>query len=208
MSGGVVLVAMPWEMLAMPSIQLGTLHALLAGEGIEVHSRSSKLAFWEHCLAADTGGDGALALEDYDTVALSHWDIGLGDWIFAPENGSDDGWLRERGVPHALLAKVSRMRELVPSFLDAECDAVLALAPAVVGFTSTFNQNLPSLALATRIKARDPNVRIVFGGANCDGPMGAALLHAFPQVDVVVRGEAEPVLPSLMRDLLAEAPLP
>ena len=37
--------------------------------------------------------------------------------------------------------------------------------------------------------------------------MGAALLHSFPWVDVVVRGEAELILPGLVRDLLAQRPL-
>ena len=35
-----------------------------------------------------------------------------------------------------------------------------------------------------------------------DGPMGAALQRAFPFIDVVVRGEGEPELAELMRDLL------
>jgi ribosomal peptide maturation radical SAM protein 1 len=50
-------------------------------------------------------------------------------------------------------------------------------------------------------------VRIVFGGANCEGTMGAALHRAFPVVDVVVRGEGERVLPELVRDLLASRPV-
>jgi ribosomal peptide maturation radical SAM protein 1 len=43
----------------------------------------------------------------------------------------------------------------------------------------------------------------MFGGANCEGPMGAALHREFPWVDVVVRGEAERVLPPLVDELLA-----
>ena len=53
----------------------------------------------------------------------------------------------------------------------------------------------------------DSAVAVVFGGANCDGPMGAALHRAFPWVDVVVRGEAEIVLPDLMRDLCEGRPV-
>ena len=57
------------------------------------------------------------------------------------------------------------------------------------------------------LRAADPSVKIVFAGANCAGAMGAALLRSFPWVDVVVRGEAELVLPALVRDLLAKEPL-
>lgn len=72
-----------------------------------------------------------------------------------------------------------------------------------MGFSSTFSQNVPSLVLAKTLKQRNPSLIVVFGGGNCDGPMGAALHRAFPWVDVVVRGEAERVLPELVRDLLA-----
>jgi ribosomal peptide maturation radical SAM protein 1 len=82
-------------------------------------------------------------------------------------------------------------------------DEIRAIGPKVVGFTSTSNQNVPSLVLAKILKSRDPSLAIVFGGANCDGPMGAALHRAFPWVDVVVRGEAERILPDLVRDLVA-----
>ena len=37
---------------------------------------------------------------------------------------------------------------------------------AIVGFTSTFEQNIASLSLARRIKMLHPNIAIVFGGAN------------------------------------------
>jgi ribosomal peptide maturation radical SAM protein 1 len=66
---------------------------------------------------------------------------------------------------------------------------------------------VPSVVLANLLKERDPSMAIMFGGANCDGPMGAALHRAFPWVDVVVRGEAEQVLPGLVKDLLAGGPV-
>ncbi len=50
-------------------------------------------------------------------------------------------------------------------------------------------------------------MRIVFGGANCEGAMGAALHRAFPVIDVVVRGEGEQVLPELALDLLSGRPV-
>ncbi|MFI5075955.1 MAG: RiPP maturation radical SAM C-methyltransferase [Vicinamibacteria bacterium] len=206
MTGGVLLVAMPWEMLAFPSIQLGTLEALLAREGLPVASRSAKLPFWDHCLTATRGEASPLALDDYDEIALSHWRLGLGDWLFAEPSAASDApylaLLREAGVGEAVIAKAERIRSLVPAFLDAECEAILADRPAVVGFTTTFNQTLPSVALARRLKARAPATWIVFGGANCDGPMGPAHLRAFACVDAVVRGEAEVVLPGLIREVL------
>mgnify|MGYP002623966348 CR=1 FL=1 len=90
------------------------------------------------------------------------------------------------------------MRGYAEEFVDLVVTEVLARAPSLVGFSTTFMQNVPSLAVAKRIKARDPGVRIVFGGGNCDGPMGAALHRNYPFVDFVVRGEGEEVFPRLI----------
>ncbi len=61
----------------------------------------------------------------------------------------------------------------------------------IVGFTSVYSQQVASLALARRIKQRFPDKVIAFGGANCEGVMGRALLRLFPFVDWVFNGEAD-----------------
>ena len=71
----------------------------------------------------------------------------------------------------------------------------------VVGFSSTFNQNLASLALARRLKQRWPHLAIVFGGPNAEGPMGEELLRQFPFVGYVVSGEGDVALPALVHAL-------
>lgn len=211
---GVMLVAMPWELLTIPSIQLGVLRSVLEQVGIVTEVRSLKLAFMDHCLAATAGRpeEEQIGIADYDRVACQHSHVGLGDWIFAippfhqVTRESDDeyiGYLRRNGIPKPDIAKAVAMRGLVPAFLERCADEILTAAPRVVGFTSAFSQNVPSLVLAKLLKERDPALVIVFGGANCEGPMGAALHRAFPWVDVVVRGEAERVLPDLMQDLFA-----
>jgi len=144
-------------------------------------------------------------------VDEKNFPLGLGDWIFAvpPFRDAPDhdiqylAHLRQQNVPEPEVATALTMRALVPAFLERTADDVLAAGPRVVGFSSTFSQNVPSLVLAKMLKQRNPSLAIVFGGGNCDGPMGAALHRAFPWVDVVVRGEGERVLPGLVRDLLA-----
>jgi ribosomal peptide maturation radical SAM protein 1 len=69
---------------------------------------------------------------------------------------------------------------------------------AVVGFTSTFEQNVASLALAARIKQRHPDVVTVFGGANYDGTMGPEFVRAFDCIDYAVVGEGEQALAALV----------
>ena len=45
--GGVALVGMPWEPLSLPSLQVGTLTAVLERAGLRVEARSLHLAFME-----------------------------------------------------------------------------------------------------------------------------------------------------------------
>jgi len=73
----------------------------------------------------------------------------------------------------------------------------------IVGFTTTFNQTIPSIALARIAKQQLPETMIVFGGANCQQPMGPALMRAFPVIDYVVSGEGEEAFPSLVKALLS-----
>jgi ribosomal peptide maturation radical SAM protein 1 len=214
----VLLIAMPWHYVSTPSIQVGTLQAVLEDAGIHTRTATLALAFVEHCVVATASWpvEARIGLADYDAVATGQSGVGLGDWIFAvppfrdPTPEADAGYLevlRDAGLPEPLIGKALAMRGLVPAFLEAAAADVLATGARVIGFTSTFNQNVPSLALARRLKERDPSLAVVFGGANCEGSMGAALHRQFPWVDVVVRGEAEAVLPGLVRDLLAGGPV-
>ncbi len=208
-----MLIDMPWSMPNGPSIQLGILQSVLRRANVRSEVRSFNLAFMDHLASADADkpADDRFSFEDYLDVAENHYKVGLGDWIFAvaPFRSSGDWEQRylefflANGGREEILAKAVRMRRLVPSFLERCAEEVLTTAPSVVGFTTTFSQNVPSLVLAKLLKSRDPSLQIVFGGSNCDGPMGEALHRAFPWVDVVVRGEGERVLPELVRDLFA-----
>jgi ribosomal peptide maturation radical SAM protein 1 len=73
----------------------------------------------------------------------------------------------------------------------------------IVGFASTFEESLASLALARRVKALDPRLVIVFGGANWEGEMGQELHRRFLYVDVVCAGEADESFPAAVEALAA-----
>jgi ribosomal peptide maturation radical SAM protein 1 len=208
---------MPWHRLSTPSIQLGLLRSVLDRAGIATHVATLALAFMEHCRAASSGlAEGErIGLADYAAIADEHYRFGLGDWIFAvppfrdaPESDARYlEFLRARHVGESDIGKALTMRRLVPAFVERMADEIIAAGPRVVGFTSTFNQTVASLVLAKLLKQRDPSIAIVLGGANCDGPMGAALHRTSSWIDVVVRGEAEGVLVDLIRDLLAGGPV-
>ena len=213
----VLLIAMPWQWLSTPSLQIGLLQTILEQAGIPTEARTLSLAFMDHCYQETSGLPEAdrIGVADYDAITTEYDDFGVGDWIFSVPPFRDDpasdalylAGLRERGVREAIIAKAQTMRGLVPSFLETAANEILAASPRVVGFTTTFGQNIPSLVLAKILKQRDPSLAVVFGGTNCDGSMGAALHRAFPWIDVVVRGEAERVAAGVMRDLIDRKPV-
>lgn len=75
-----------------------------------------------------------------------------------------------------------------------------------IGFTSTFQQNTASLAFARLLKEAYPETAILFGGANCEGSMGAQLLKSFPWIDYVCTGEGDDVVPELAQELAGLRP--
>jgi ribosomal peptide maturation radical SAM protein 1 len=201
-----LLIAMPWAEPGLPSIQLGILRPVAGSAGIQVDVRSYYLAWLEHLL------HNGLTVDDYMAIGTKHFGMGLGDWIFAvsPLRNTDPeldarflDWVRARGAAAPLIETVLRMRSLAPGFISSCADDLLAAAPRVVGFTIIFDQTVPSLALARALKLRRPDLHVMFGGACCEGPMGAALHRTFPWIDTVVRGYAERVLPEIMRDILS-----
>ena len=105
-------------------------------------------------------------------------------------------WLNSRN-------RVRELRSIAESFIDSCAAAIENINPKVLGFSSTFQQNLASLALAKQIKARKPDIFIAFGGANCEGEMGRGLFSSFPFLDAVVSGPGEVVFPALVSDILA-----
>lgn len=196
-----VLAAMPWQSLDCPSLPIALLNASAVAAGFAPAEAYHGNLHWAEFLLAATGGE--IGPPEYTEIADNGLFDSLGDWAFTGVLHDDDQfgvaalheYARDRGVD---ITAAGRMREHARDFVDAAAARILATGPAVVGFTSTFMQNVPSLATAKRIKELDPGVRVVFGGGNCDGVMGTALHRSFPFVDFVVRGEGEVAWPALL----------
>jgi ribosomal peptide maturation radical SAM protein 1 len=91
---------------------------------------------------------------------------------------------------------------IAPKFLTWALTSIDWGQYKLVGFTSTFDQNVASLTMAKLIKDLYPHVTIVFGGANFDDEMGLEYFRAFSFIDHVVCGEGEEVFPALVRQIL------
>jgi ribosomal peptide maturation radical SAM protein 1 len=125
-------------------------------------------------------------------------------WIESAATGGDAG---RSGMLEQWSARQEGLRaaiEEAPAVVSAWADEVLAGAPRVLGFTSTFQQSSAALALAQEVRRRvgPDEVAILFGGANCEDDMGRALSESFPFIDCVVSGEAEEVIVGIVRPLV------
>lgn len=93
--------------------------------------------------------------------------------------------------------------EHVPAFIDDIADTIASMQPAIVGFSSVFQQTIASVALARAVRDRLPNAVLLLGGANVAAPMGEAIAATTDAFDYVVSGEGEVGLPDLVGRLLA-----
>lgn len=196
----VALVNMPFAAAARPSIQCGLLKASLVREDHTVDVLYLNLE-----LSAELGH------EVYGTLAELRSDHLLGEWLFSvaafgPRSDEEEykkahpsleEWFERLGLGFEDLC---RMRNAtLPALVERWATTIDWAAYDVVGFTSTFEQNVSALALARRIKERHPAVSIVFGGANYDGEMGPEYVRAFPWIDYAVVGEGDEALPAIVR---------
>ena len=189
-----------------PSIQLGLLKATGEAHGFPVRTLHANLDF-----AARIGVDYYRALAEQRGRMV-------GDWLFSLEafgDGAPDrdarllvefetelGYLA--GPSEPVRDRLLRTRERdVPVFLDATVADFPWHTVRVVGFSSTFQQNAASFALARRLKRRYPGIVTVFGGANFDGEMGAELVRSVDCIDYAVSGEGDTAFPRLLSALAA-----
>ena len=210
----VLLINMPFANLLAPSIGLGILKAALTRAGISAKVLNFHLRFAELC-----------GKEAYNTIYHRTCPEHLvGEWIFsdslfserndsfqdyvsgvlsASEADRPDTPIYGKSLLVDLVERIPLVRERVHGFLEGCLEDVRVYKPRIIGFTSMFEQHLASLSLAKLIKSRIPDTFIIFGGSNCEGPMGAETLRQFGFVDVVVSGEGEVVFPEIVRSILA-----
>ncbi len=213
----VVLVSMPFGPLRLPSIGLGLLKSALDRDGVSARTFYFTFDFAERI------GERLYSQISYGTNTT---DL-VGEWIFSDslfhhhtdENVANyvEDILRDRAqdknhVWHEerfsddFIREILSVRQHTEAFLEDCVTTILACRPKIVGFTSIFLQQVASLSLAKRLKARCPELTIVFGGANCEGEMGREVIRQFPFVDAVISGEADLAFPELVRRVLAGQP--
>lgn len=198
----VLLLSMPFGALNRQALGISLLKARLSELALPCDLKYFTFSFAEF-----------VGLETYQYLGseLPHTAF-VGEWLFTSDLYGedilrDDAYLREvlrdtwRLEPSAV-QRIVQTRTFIPHFLEHCLAAVAWESYALVGFTSTFEQNIASLALAKRLKAAHPDLHTVFGGANWEGEMGLELHKQFPFVDYVCSGEADESFPALVKHVL------
>lgn len=209
-----MLVNMPFAFATRPSLQLGLLAELGRAAGFPVDT-----------LHANVDLAARLGLRQYHAFAEGGRRLLLGDWLFSVEaygsaapdptgerlaaaiatEGARLTLPDELGEPDVALDTLRRLRAVdVPAFLDHLVTSIDWPEYHVVGFTSTFQQTVASLALARRVRAVAPDVVLAFGGANFDGPMGVELARGSDLIDFAIAGEADEAFPRFLAHVAGE----
>jgi ribosomal peptide maturation radical SAM protein 1 len=205
---GVFLASLPLSSARYPSLALGLLKSAIVRLGIACQVRYFSLDYIQ-----DAGIDTFECLSN-----LTYYSTLIGEWAFAGAargestsiDAADSRYLidvfrkecPEREFASRLLL-VLAARDNASAFIDWCVDQVNWDAHVVLGISSSFQQNMASLAFARRVKAKFPHVFIVFGGANCQGEMGIELHRRYSFIDAVCLGEGDEVFPELVRRYFA-----
>lgn len=199
----VALVNMPFSSAKYPSIQLGTLSALLKSHGIAVDCHHLNVRFAH-----------LIGVELHELICEKR--ALFGEWLFSAILFRDnpkraeyptvfkpvfEQAARESGRPVGYFEELGN--RIAPQFLTWALRTIEWEDYRLIGFTSTFDQHVASLTMAKLIKDLYPHVTIVFGGANVDGEMGLEHLRAFPFIDYVVMGEGETTFLPLVHHVLS-----
>ena len=199
----IALISMPFTSINRPSIQLGLLSSIVRKHDFYVDTFHLNLDF-----AKEVG------IQSYQELAAVNGGLLYGEWIFSKAafqdqlpkcnkeflNHFESRICRELSIlenPVTILEKLQN--ETVPFFLDQLMNKVDWDKYSVIGFTSTFQQTLPSIALARKIKEKYPNKIIICGGANFDGKMGIELTKKIDVIDYAVIGEGDKTFPEFLK---------
>jgi len=196
----VLLVAMPFAGITIPSIQLPVLEGYCRERGITIETRHLYLK------AAELYG-----LQNYHYLIYPPNDSYIAQMVFS-QYVFPDHWKNNKDKFQEFFHQRSVKNSDIPQFSFDEyvhrtdvfyhwiLDHVDWRFFDIIGFTLNYGQLLPSLAIAKKIKQLTPDKKIVFGGSRTADMLGRNVLHAFEYVDFIVSGEGENALFLLASD--------
>ncbi len=207
----ILFVVMPWASPHVPAFGASLLLRIIEAAGFQ-----GQVAYPGMELAGRTGWPFYAAMaEDMGSYELSEHFFSC--YVHGKDRVRSDEFLEELlhkpGVVDLLGSDPARRYEqirdeIIPAFIESYAVRITERDIPIVGFSCTFNQVLASLALAKRIKAIRPAVRILFGGPSLDAEMGISHHAAYTDIiDHVYLGEADATITEIIRRLTSGEPL-
>ncbi|NII26984.1 RiPP maturation radical SAM protein 1 [Pseudoflavitalea sp. X16] len=213
MRNDVLLINMPFAPVVTPSIGLSLIRESLACKKIDVGILYLNLLFAE-----------VTGVSIYSKIACGfpvNHDM-LGEWLFSHNlfetRAQDEEFIQEvllgknvlhnktkynkKKINQRFIKQIMEIKDRTNAFIKEASRMVLDRKPAIVGFTSVFQQQVASLALAKQIKLENKDIKICFGGANNEGVMGVEVIRQFDFVDYVISGEGEDSFTKLVTSIL------
>ena len=199
----VLLLSMPFGALERQALGISLLKAILTERRIKCDIKYLTFTFAE-----------LIGADEYYWISndLPHTTF-VGEWVFTSalyESNpiADKNYIRELlqdkwRLSDDTIVRILNVRNMVRHFIDYCMETIPWEEYAIVGFTSTFEQNIASLVLAKRINKVYPKIKIVFGGGNWEDEMGEELHRMFPFVDYACTGEADESFPALVEWILS-----
>lgn len=197
----VALVSMPFAAIDYPSLALGLFKSRLEGDGIPCDLHYLNLTFAE-----------MIGYNSYSGLVTQPPAYFAAEQLFAESAFGamippDQAYYDEAQLDASMRQQMQTLKGFVEPFLARCLSEVDWSRYDIVGFTSLFEQNLATLALAARIKHHFPHILTVFGGPNFEAGMGQAFHRLLGYVDFVCSGEADDTFPELIKRLTYNHPI-
>jgi ribosomal peptide maturation radical SAM protein 1 len=202
----VCLLNMPFAGLSMPSIALNQL------KSVTDDALSDRVSVEIIDINQDFAQDIGISL--YGDISFSAKTLyaGFGDWYFrqaafpSAEDNTESYVKRFMWGRDELTGRLKELIRVQRPKLSLYLDKLIAkynLSDAsLVGFTSMFMQNVPSFAMARKLKSHNPQITTVLGGANCEYPMGSVVARKVDCIDYVFSGPALKSFPEFLQKLI------
>lgn len=187
-------VVMPWHSIQYPSLGMGILTSLANKYRPKMKTKTiyASLMFAEYLQEVSEGKFGP---DKYQVLGEDYFFKATGEWVFSSALRELPEWNVERYKAYfkddEVFSYVEIAHRAANDFIEKLANEILSLNPDYVALTSVFQQNVPCLALAKRLKKKRPEITIMMGGGNCDGIQGVTLHKSFEFLDFVFRGEGE-----------------
>jgi len=188
------LVWMPPASIFFPSPQIGYLKAFASKQGIHVDDHYFNLSFAEL-----VGTIRYQYLLERDNSRLFECLFSM--VLFENKTFMQD-YLNRSCCDQSILQELLEIR--ITDWLNMVVERLLSRQYGFIGFSCAFNQVLPSLAVAKKIKKEQPQVLVAFGGAELFPSFAKEIIKKCFFIDHIVLGKGENVLCDIVNHIRTE----